>query len=886
MADYDFSPPSESEKKEIQSKYDLAPPTSEELASLKDETGEYSTGQQAKDLARTVAQGATLGFSDEAIALARSILGKKTYQETVKEEREALEKYSKEHPYIATGAEIVGGLAPALLTGGGSAIAEAGAAAGAKAAAMAAAKEGAKFGAATALGKTEQLAEKPMEAAKEVALGTVTGGLLGGAIGGGVELAKKLPSVKESVRKILPRTVSAYETALERGELVGSLEASKSLSESADALSNTLQDARKLGSERIKKLVQEKTDEGVRIAGKEADEIAANLEQLKEHIVTKEEGLEVKNLLDKYNKWKASVEAPKAPGGPTAEGVYRFTPEELQPAVVATEEAVAAEGAAVAPKDFEGFTPSELQQVKSIVANVGRELADDPNVSSIIKKKFVSTGDGIRNSIKTALGEDYNTLNQAQTKLYQAFEELINKGQGVVLDPVTGRKSGIAYNQGQLSKRPQRLRDAVKNTVDRLKILTTGPDEARTGFDKFKTAMIELFKKEQDLIDAGVIEKSESYFSKAGIGDPEEFFKLMERVGDVSAARYGEIGERSIGDPSLGFLKDALGYITSEKGISKAAGYAGLGVRKLKGSPVVPPPVGTKIPAATAALETETTQALEKAKPLPSKTSETLGIGRRIFEASPGSIGVLSSKLLEDPSTKRYGEALKQAEADNDKAKKNATLFAAMQNPASRAIITKHSPEIKRQPANSDEARDEEYIQKRNRFIQQQETGSEASEKDEFSVYKDSGGKRTIGHGFNLDAPGQYEMMKRTLELSDKQASDIYSGKKTLSAEQAESLLNLSTGKAETQLNKKLETVGSPKLSANQRVALTSMIYNSPKLVGPKILKALQSGDYDEVARLISVTSDWQADQHPGLPTRRRKEAELFSKPEEEPEQE
>lgn len=857
------------------------------LPSIPSEDGkkEYSTAQQIKDFGRTLAQGATLGFSDEAIAYARSILEGKKYEETVKEEREALEKYSKEHPYIATGAEIAGGLAPALLTGGGSAIAEAGAAAGAKAAAMQAAKSGAKFGAATALGKTEQLFEKPVEAAKEVALGAVTGGLLGGVIGGGVEAAKKIPSVKESVKKILPRTVSAYETALERGQLVGSDEASSALSNSASALSKTLEQAKDLGSQRIKRLVQDKTDEGVRILGKEADEIAANLEQIKDQIVTDKYGQEVENLLNKYNKWKASKTTPKVPSGPSAEGVYRFTPEELQPAIAATEEAVVGEGAAAIPKDFEGFTPAELQKIKVIVSNKTKEIVDSPNVSEIIKGKMSSTSKQIRNAIQNAVGEDYDTLNKAQNKLYQSFEELINKGQGVVVDEVTGRKSGISYNQGKFDNRPARLRDAVKNTLDRLKVLTTGPDEARTGYEKFKTAMIELFKREQDLIDTGVIEKGESYFSQAGIGDPEEYFKLMERVADVSAARYGAIGERSIGDPSLGFLKDALGYITSEKGVIKGAGYAGLAARKLKGTSVVPPPLGTK-PIIARPIVEFAEGSLAKPAALPSKESETLGIGRRVFEASPGSIGILSSKLLEDPSTKRYGEALKQAEVDNDKAKKNATLFAAMQNPASRAIITKHSPEIKRQPANSDEARDEEYIQKRNRFIKEQETGMSDGEKKSFRAYKDSAGNVTVGHGFNLDASGQMEMMKQTLGLSDKQASDIYSGKKTLSAEQAESLLNLSTGKAETQLNKKLETVGSPKLSANQRAALTSMIYNSPKLVGPKILKALQSGDYDEVARLISVTSDWQADQHPGLPTRRRKEAELFSKPEEEPEQE
>ena len=154
------------------------------------------------------------------------------------------------------------------------------------------------------------------------------------------------------------------------------------------------------------------------------------------------------------------------------------------------------------------------------------------------------------------------------------------------------------------------------------------------------------------------------------------------------------------------------------------------------------------------------------------------------------------------------------------------------------------------------------------------------AEKKEFKAYEDSGGLVTIGHGYNLDAPGQYQKMKMLLKLSDEEAQSIYKGELPINKKQADILFNFSLRKAEKELDQKLAD-SNVKLNPNQRAALVSMIYNSPKLVGPKILEALESGDYEEVARLIRITSDSQAFKHPGLPIRRRKESQLFSGEEE-----
>lgn len=66
-------------------------------------------GQYLKDLGRTAAQGASLGFSDEIIAGARALAGK-PYDEAVKEEREALKHFEQQNPSTALASQLAGGL--------------------------------------------------------------------------------------------------------------------------------------------------------------------------------------------------------------------------------------------------------------------------------------------------------------------------------------------------------------------------------------------------------------------------------------------------------------------------------------------------------------------------------------------------------------------------------------------------------------------------------------------------------------------------------------------------------------------------------------------------------------------------------------------------------
>lgn len=134
-------------------------------------------------------QGLTMGFSDEAIAKLRSLSGKYSYEDLVKAEREAQRLYAEEHPVLSTTAEIVGGLAPAVFTGGAGAIPNVARVVGTRGARLLAGSTpsvarmtgyGAASGATTAVGTSEKpLSELPGEAARGATAGAATTGALG-----------------------------------------------------------------------------------------------------------------------------------------------------------------------------------------------------------------------------------------------------------------------------------------------------------------------------------------------------------------------------------------------------------------------------------------------------------------------------------------------------------------------------------------------------------------------------------------------------------------------------------------------------------------------------------------------------------------------------------
>jgi hypothetical protein len=174
----------------------------------------------AKDYARAVGQGATLGFGDEIVAGVRSALpefaGGADYDTALEDERGGLARIREHNPGTALAAEIGGGL---LLPGGGLAVGAArnfvrgnqilhGAA------------TGAGFGAAYGFGSGEGGAsERVLNAGKGAA-----GGVLGGAVlGTGIAAFDRVRAVAH-----FPRTMAYADAARRTGgldELTGSIAA-------------------------------------------------------------------------------------------------------------------------------------------------------------------------------------------------------------------------------------------------------------------------------------------------------------------------------------------------------------------------------------------------------------------------------------------------------------------------------------------------------------------------------------------------------------------------------------------------------------------------------------------------------------------------------------
>lgn len=71
-----------------------------------------SGGYSAANFGRAVGQGLGMSFGDEAIARVRSMMERRPYDQVLAEERAAYEAFTKQHPGVALGTEVISGLLP------------------------------------------------------------------------------------------------------------------------------------------------------------------------------------------------------------------------------------------------------------------------------------------------------------------------------------------------------------------------------------------------------------------------------------------------------------------------------------------------------------------------------------------------------------------------------------------------------------------------------------------------------------------------------------------------------------------------------------------------------------------------------------------------------
>lgn len=157
------------------------------------------------------------------------------------------------------------------------------------------------------------------------------------------------------------------------------------------------------------------------------------------------------------------------------------------------------------------------------------------------------------------------------------------------------------------------------------------------------------------------------------------------------------------------------------------------------------------------------------------------------------------------------------------------------------------------------------YTERRFDFIANEEGYREA-------VYNDSLGRRTVGYGFNLDEETNRSLAMQVLNITDSEFEDIRNGDRGISSREARTLFEASVGQAERLVEDRFGEMG---LRANQRLALVSLAYNHPNLIGPNLTRQVQSGDWASATREIRERSNRYKIK--GIAARRNREADLFA---------
>lgn len=158
------------------------------------------------------------------------------------------------------------------------------------------------------------------------------------------------------------------------------------------------------------------------------------------------------------------------------------------------------------------------------------------------------------------------------------------------------------------------------------------------------------------------------------------------------------------------------------------------------------------------------------------------------------------------------------------------------------------------------------YLQRRFEFI------GEGHEGWREKVYKDSRGLRTVGFGFNLEEPTNRDLYKRALRRTDQDFDNLRDGNTQLTMREGRILFEASAGAAERLISSKFSDID---LKGYERLALVSLAYNHPALIGPNLTKHVRAGNKKMV--IDEIVNRSNAHKIKGIDNRRAAEAEMFS---------
>lgn len=184
-----------------------------------------------------------------------------------------------------------------------------------------------------------------------------------------------------------------------------------------------------------------------------------------------------------------------------------------------------------------------------------------------------------------------------------------------------------------------------------------------------------------------------------------------------------------------------------------------------------------------------------------------------------------------------------------------------------RGFSMEHKKDKRGQAFEHIDSNDRGYRQRRKEFLVE-------SEGNRSWVYEDHKGIRTVGIGFNMDQPGAERMFTTALGVSKETFEKVRDGKEPMMADQVNKLFDFSVQEAEKVVATRLKDVP---LNNHQRLALVSLAFNNPSLLGPDLVSQIQAGDTDAAIDEIMYRSN--KTKHKGLAKRRYREAIMFAGP-------
>jgi GH24 family phage-related lysozyme (muramidase) len=130
----------------------------------------------------------------------------------------------------------------------------------------------------------------------------------------------------------------------------------------------------------------------------------------------------------------------------------------------------------------------------------------------------------------------------------------------------------------------------------------------------------------------------------------------------------------------------------------------------------------------------------------------------------------------------------------------------------------------------------------------------------------------TVGVGFNLDRPDARKVWEKAGIEADFQK--VYNGEARLNEDQVRRLFEVTINEAESIVQNRFKGTD---LQEHERLALVSLAFNNPSLIGPNLTRMVREGNKKGAIEGILYFSNKK--KHRGLASRRYREAKMFGGP-------